>query len=120
MIDYDRRLNDRARELRKNMTPAEKKIWYEVFSSRQFHGYRFLRQKPLLHFIVDFYCSELLLVIEIDGSSHDDKIEYDEERTVLLEAQGLKVLRYLNEDILGNLEGVKGDLEKHVPLFQVD
>ena len=98
-----------ARQNRKNMTPPEKKIWYEVLSRKQ-TGYKFLRQHPLGDFITDFYCRELKLVIEIDGDSHVEQEQYDQQRTLFLEQRGLHVLRYNNRDVLSNLEGVKESL----------
>ncbi|HSA34029.1 MAG TPA: endonuclease domain-containing protein [bacterium] len=113
IADYDVRLKARARELRRNQTEAEKKLWVELLRDRVF-GYKFTRQKPLLHFIADFYCSELLLVIELDGSSHDEKAEYDEERTILLNQLGIQVIRYTNSDVLQNIEGVYADLKTRI------
>ena len=66
---------------------------------RQFADYKFLRQKPIDNYIVDFYCSELCLVIEIDGDSHAEAVEYDAARTKVLEALGLTVVRYTNDDV---------------------
>jgi len=65
--------------------------------------YRFLRQKPIDCFILDFYCSKLLLGIEVDGSSHDNKQEYDEARTGRLNFLGIKIIRYTNEVILKDI-----------------
>ena len=109
-IRYDTRLKDRARSNRKNPTPAEKLAWEKLFSNKQFHGYKFSRQKMLAWFIVDFYCSELQLVVEIDGKIHDGRVEYDAERTYELEKIWLKVLRYTNEEILWNIDSVRIDL----------
>ena len=86
------------------MTGPEKKIWYEILSRKNFEGYIFLRQKPLLDYIVDFYCYELALVIEIDGESHRGKETYDEQRTQKLAEVGIEVLRVSNDDVLQNLE----------------
>lgn len=109
-IPYNTALKERARKLQKNMTVAEKKIWNEVLSRKQFENLKFLRQKPLDNFIVDFYCSKLLLVIEIDGDSHAEQLEYDEERTKKLEKFGIKVIRYTNDEIMNNISGVYDDL----------
>ena len=110
-LRYDPRLKDRARENRKNPTPAEDVAWNMLFSNKQFHGYKFSRQKMLWWFIVDFYCSKLQLVVEIDGKIHDERWEYDSERTCELEKMWLKVLRYTNEEILWNIDSVRIDLE---------
>jgi len=89
-------------------------MWTEVLRMRQFARYKFLRQKPIANFIVDFYCSELHLVIEIDGDTHGESITYDLERTKLLNARGLTVIRYTNEDILKNIAGVYDDLASRI------
>ena len=80
-----------ARENRKNLTVPEKKIWYEILARKQ-TGYKFLRQHPIGHFITDFYCRELRLIIEIDGDSHSTQEDNDFQRTSYFEAKGLKVL----------------------------
>ncbi len=91
--------------LRRNMTPAEKKLWYQFLRS---FPHRVLRQRPIDHYIVDFYCRALHLVIEIDGESHftnDGKMN-DEYRTSTLNAYGLTVLRFTNRDIMASFQGV--------------
>ena len=113
-LPYDKKLTALARKNRKNPTFAEQKIWLEVLSRRQFSAYKFLRQKPIEHFIVDFYCAELRWVIEIDGDSHAEQVEYDENRTSLLQQHGLTMIRYANRDVLNNIEGVYDDLVKRL------
>ena len=113
-LPYNKSLNALARENRSNPTKAESKIWQEVLRMRQFEQYKFLRQKPIGGYIVDFYCSELRLVIEIDGDSHAESVEYDEERTKLLNSLGLQVIRYTNDDVLRNIEGVHEDLSQRI------
>lgn len=109
-LPYNKNLTARARENRNNPTKAESKIWHEVLRMRQFANYKFLRQKPIGNYIVDFYCAELLLVIEIDGDSHAESVEYDAERTKILESLGLTVFRYANDAVLRNIQGVYDDL----------
>ncbi|HEX9916420.1 MAG TPA: endonuclease domain-containing protein [candidate division Zixibacteria bacterium] len=109
-IPYKRKLTKLAQQNRDNPSPAEKKIWYEVLCRKQFEEYKFTRQKPITNFIVDYYCSKLQLVIEIDGDSHVENKEYDEARTSVLNQYGLKVLRYTNRDVMNNIEGVYQDL----------
>ena len=111
-LPYNRKLTKLARQNRNNRTPAEKKVWYEVLCRKQFQGYKFTRQKPLGDYIVDFYCSKLQLVIEIDGDTHAEDREYDEARTEALSQLGLRVLRYDNRDVFSNIEGVYQDLMK--------
>lgn len=113
-LPYDNRLTALARQNRKNPTPAESLIWNKVLRSRQLAAYKFLRQKPIGSYIVDFYCAELKLVIEIDGDSHAEQQDYDARRTVFLEDHGLRILRYANRDILHNLPGVYDDLTSHI------
>ncbi|MDQ5768227.1 endonuclease domain-containing protein [Thiothrix subterranea] len=95
-----------ARVNRKNPTPAEYKMWSEILRRRQLTGFKFLRQKPIDGYIVDFYCATLALAIEIDGDSHADKMEYDTERTRILNAYDLQIIRYTNDEVLGNPQGV--------------
>lgn len=104
-LPYNPALVERAKQLRKNMTPAEKKLWYQYL--RDFK-YRVLRQRPINQFIVDFYCAHLRLVIEVDGDSHfsDNAQAYDSDRSRVLEGYGLNVLRFTNEQVLQNFEAV--------------
>jgi very-short-patch-repair endonuclease len=113
-LPYNKNLAARARENRKNPTKAESKIWNEVLRMRRFAGYKFLRQKPIDNYIADFYCSELQLVVEVDGDSHAEAIEYDRERTKVLEALGLTVARYSNYEVVHNIEGVYEDLSRRI------
>jgi very-short-patch-repair endonuclease len=115
-LPYNKNLTTLARQNRSNPTPAESKIWREILRIRQFANYKFLRQKPLGGYIVDFYCSELRLVIEIDGNSHAEQLEYDAERTRFLNAIGLQVVRYTNDEVLHNIEGVYDDLSRQLLL----
>jgi very-short-patch-repair endonuclease len=109
-LPYKRKLTELARKNRNNPSPAGKKIWSKVLCRKQFKGYKFTRQKPLGGYIVDFYCSKLQLVIEIDGDSHVENKEYDETRTEVLSQLGLRVLRYTNREVLNNLDGVYQNL----------
>ena len=109
-LPYDKKLIAFARENRKNATPAEQKMWFEVLCRRRFADYKFTRQKPIGNFIVDFYCAELRWVIEIDGDSHAEQAVYDESRTTLLQKSGLTVIRYDNRDVLNNIAGIYDDL----------
>ncbi len=96
---------DRARELRRKQTPAEKEMWGHL-RNRQLFGFRFRRQHPIGSFIVDFYCAACRLVVEIDGDSHAEQVEYDSERTAWLSEQGYRVIRFTNRDVIHRLEGV--------------
>ena len=94
-----------AKELRKNMTKEERHLWYDFLKS---HAARFQRQKILGKYIVDFYCAEAKLVIELDGSQHyeAEAMERDAERTAFLESYGLRVVRIPNNEVNANFEGV--------------
>ncbi len=104
-IPYNPALKDRARELRQAMTLAERKLWFEFLRT---HSVRWLRQKPLGNYIVDFYCSEKNIVIEIDGDPHftDAGQEYDAKRTTFLGSYGLSVIRFTNLDVLERFEAI--------------
>jgi len=112
-LSFNPRLKNLARVNRKSMNRPEAGIWYEILHNKKMH-YRFLRQKPILNYIVDFYCSKIKLAIEIDGESHNAQIEYDRERTGKLNQLGIKVVRYSNLEIMSNLEGVYFDLKKQI------
>jgi very-short-patch-repair endonuclease len=103
-LPYNKKLNERVRELRKNMTEPEKKLWRFLRTLE----YPILRQRIIDNFIADFYCAKLKLVIEVDGDSHftDEGKIYDEERTKILECFGLKVIRFTNYDVMNNFECV--------------
>ena len=95
----------RAEVLRKKMTEAEKILW-EVLKTKKLSGYKFRRQHPILKFILDFYCHESKLGIEIDGQVHNSKEQrfYDEDRTDILKEYGIKIIRFHNNEIIENLE----------------
>jgi very-short-patch-repair endonuclease len=94
-----------ARALRVTMTDAERRLW-ACLRGRRLVGYKFRRQHPLGRFIVDFACIEHRLVIEVDGGQHCDSPD-DERRTAWLERQGWRVLRFWNNEVLTNSEGVQ-------------
>jgi very-short-patch-repair endonuclease len=94
----------RAIELRKELTPAERKLWSKIRNDQL--GVNFRRQHAIGTFIPDFVCIEKKLVIELDGSQHLEQEEYDKERTKYLESQGYKVIRFWNNDVIKNIDGV--------------
>jgi very-short-patch-repair endonuclease len=110
--NYNSKLNIRSKTMSKNMTKAEAKIWFEVLANKQLGGYKFTKQKVVGNYILDFYCSKLQLAIEIDGDSHagDSAEEYDQIRTNFLEALGIKVVRFTNNEVLSCIECVKDEL----------
>ncbi|WP_349927343.1 endonuclease domain-containing protein [Acinetobacter sp. A1-4-2] len=96
-----------AKSMRHTATDAENLMW-QILRAKRFMNLKFRRQHVIKPYIVDFYCHEIGLVIELDGGQHgtDDALEYDAERTKFLEALGLTVLRYWNHDMLGRLDVV--------------
>jgi very-short-patch-repair endonuclease len=101
----------RARQLRYEQTPAEAKLW-DFLRDRQLDGYKFRRQHPIGRFIVDFYCPEQKLVVEIDGPVHHEQTDRDEERTQVLQASGYRVYRWTNEQVEENLAEVLNVLQR--------
>jgi len=99
------------RELRHNTTPAEKIFWSKV-ANRTFQNLKFRKQHGIGPFVVDFYCPEKKIIVEIDGDSHatDTGIENDQERAKYLAGLGYKIVRYQNSDVLNNIDGVFEDL----------
>ena len=95
----------RAKELRQNMTPAEKILWQHLRAKR-FNNLKFRRQQILEGFIVDFYCHSLGLIIEVDGKIHNKQKEYDRDRDKILSANNLHILRFTNEQVRENIEAV--------------
>ena len=100
-LPYNPKLKERARVLRRGMTNAEKKLWHQCLRGFPVQWYR---QKPLDHFVVDFYCPKLNLVIEVDGEIHSSAAAkaYDEGRTKILEGYGIKILRFQNAEVFKN------------------
>lgn len=100
-------IKELARSMRRNPTPAENVLWQRI-RKKQINGFRFRRQQAMGRFIVDFYCFEAKLVIEIDGAVHDvpSRAEYDEQRQHHLESLGLFVLRFTNAQVINNAVAV--------------
>ena len=105
MKQYNKANIPLAKELRKNMTPWERKLWYEFLRS---YPVRFQRQKAIGNYIADFYCAKARLVVELDGSGHftPEQAEKDKIRTKELESMNLRILRFLNRDVDTNFYGV--------------
>ena len=102
---HNKALVTNAKNLRKNMTKEERHLWYDFLRP---YPVRFFRQKILGKYIVDFYCAEAKLIVELDGSQHyeDKEMEYDAERTTYLELYGVRVLRIPNNEVNQNFSGV--------------
>ena len=105
MLNYNKNNVALARVLRKNMTPQERKLWYDFLRNYEI---RFQRQKPIGNYIADFYCHKARLIIELDGSGHyfDKQEKRDKPRTEELESLGLRVIRFSNLDVDNNFDGV--------------
>jgi very-short-patch-repair endonuclease len=103
----------RARILRREMTEAEKRLW-RMLRSRQTEGYRFRRHVPIGGFIADFVCHAARLIVEIDGGQHDLISEEETTRTRFLESEGYRVLRFWNNEVLENPEGVRSVIAENL------
>jgi very-short-patch-repair endonuclease len=99
----------RARRLRRDMTKAEKKLWYRI-RGEQLEGHQFRKQVPLDPYILDFACLRKRLALEVDGSQHADISATERERNQFLRAEGFVVIRYWNTEVLQNIDGVLLDL----------
>ncbi len=115
IIPYNKNLKQLARKLRNDSTLGEVLLWNEL-KNKQLLGFDFHRQKPLLNYIVDFYCYELELVIEIDGSYHnwEEQDDKDVTRDRELERYGLTILRFTEQEVRKDMQNVLRTIEKHV------
>ena len=109
IISYNRNLKNLARQLRKNSTLAEVLLWQNIKGKS--YGYEFHRQVPINEYIVDFYCHELNLAIEIDGNTHDYNFDKDQARQKQLESLGINFIRFQDRDVKRNLNDVLRALE---------
>jgi len=114
-LPFNPKLCERARELRKAGNLCEVLLWKQI-NKKKFKQYDFDRQKIIGDYIVDFYCGNCNVVIEIDGSSHDDKVEYDYKRDKYLEGLGLFVIHIPAKNVFNNLSGVMAMLNNHPAL----
>jgi very-short-patch-repair endonuclease len=114
-LPYNPALKERARELRRAGNLSEVLLWQQI-KNGQFSGLDFDRQKIIGNYIVDFYCAEKSVVIEVDGSSHDSKVEYDAERDAYLTGLNLTVIHVLDSEVKSNLVGVMQFLQEHPAL----
>jgi very-short-patch-repair endonuclease len=104
-----------ARQLRKEQTDAEKLLWY-LLRGRRFCGFKFRRQYPICGYILDFYCNDAGFAVELDGGGHnyEEQRLYDEERTKVLEAASIRVVRFWNNDVLNSVEDVLEEIYLHL------
>lgn len=115
IIPYNKSLKIRARELRKNMTPAEILVWENI--RKKSLGIEFHRQVPILNYIVDFYCHEIGLVLEIDGKIHEDNFLEDEKRQREIEKYGVSFLRFTNDEVFSDLDAIKEKIPNYINEF---
>ena len=105
IIPYNPKLKERAKELRKNMTQTEIMLWLEL-KGKKMRGFDFDRQRPIDNYIVDFYCKDLMLAIEIDGESHYGNEKNDNKRQRKIETYGVRFLRFDNLEVSYKMEKV--------------
>ena len=124
MLPFDRKLKPLSSNLRSNMTDAEKLIWSKI-RRKQLNDVQFYRQKNIDHYIIDFYCPEAKLIIEIDGGQHYEKegMRKDRKRDDYLKRLDLTILRFSDIDVLKNINGVLERINEHLknlpqPLFR--
>ena len=113
IVPYNPILKERAKKLRKQSTLSEILLWNKI-KSKQILGYDFHRQKPIDNYIVDFFCVELMLAIEIDGATHFDKLDYDQKRENKLNQLGITVLRFGDIQVKKNIESVVLEIKEWI------
>lgn len=116
---YNKNLKELARKLRNNSTLAEVVLWDKVLRKKQLRGYSFLRQRPLENYIVDFFCKDLKLIIELDGEIHKFQKVKDKKRDEEIKRFGYSIMRFDNEDIMNGLPNVVRTLENFVDEFEI-
>jgi len=116
-LPYRPHLTSVARMLRKNMTKSEILLWQEIKNKRVL-GYDFHRQRPIDEFIVDFFCPRLSLAVEIDGDSHEGKLDRDSKRQQEIEQYGVHFLRFDDEEVKENLDGVLDAIRDWIEMKQ--
>lgn len=113
---YNKRLKFLARKLRKNPTKAETILWNEVLCQKRMLGFRFLRQRPISNYIVDFFCKELALIIEVDGYSHhlEEVFHQDQIRGNQLKSLGFHILRFNDSEVNSDINNVIRTIENWI------
>ncbi len=112
---YNKKLKPLARNLRNNSTLGEIKLWSEVLRAKRFYGYQFNRQYAIDNYIVDFICRRLKLIIEVDGMSHQYKVEADRKRDEVLNSLGYEVLRVTESEVMNDINNVIRSIEFYLP-----
>lgn len=115
IIPYKPYLKKYARSLRNGSTQSEIELWKEL-RAKEFHGYKFIRQKPLLNYIADFYCYEMELVIELDGYTHqfEETQIRDKKKDKSLQESGLTVMRFTDDEVLSDMCNVLAVIKEHI------
>ena len=109
----NKHLKERSRDLRKNLTDAEQKLWQKL-RNKQIHDHKFRRLFVLGNYIVDFICLDKRLIIEVDGGQHMDNVNYDLQRDEWLKSQNFKVLRFWNNQVLNEIDSVLENIVKNL------
>ncbi len=119
---YNTKLQPFANDLRKRMTKAEACLWKFALRASQLKGYPLRRQRPVLNYIADFMCKDLMLIIEVDGITHHDEkvIENDKRRQAELEQAGFTVLRFTDTEVLKGMTGVIAELEDWIEKYEAN
>lgn len=119
IIPYNAKLKELARQLRNNSTKAEVFLWQKI-KRKQFYGYDFHRQKPIDNYIVDFFCNELMLGIEIDGYSHQvvEVFEKDKVKEEKIRSLGISLLRFTDDQIYNDMDNVLRAIESFIVEFE--
>lgn len=113
---YNIKLKKYTRSLRKNQTDTERLVWSKL-RNKQLKGLKFYRQYAIDNYIIDFYCPEKKLGIELDGSQHMEQIEYDQKRSNDLQKHGIIIIRFLDNDVLKNINGVLETIDKELTIL---
>ena len=110
-----------CRDFRKNPTKAEACLW-KILRAKRLDGFKFRRQHPMKDYILDFYCPELKLAIEVDGQVHmdEEQIKYDQERTNILMEYGISVIRFWNSEVQNDITSVVNRIRKFITAHKVD
>lgn len=112
---YNKKLKPLAKKLRNDSTSGEIRLWSEVLRAKRFYGYQFNRQFPIDNYIADFICRKLKLIIEVDGRSHQFKVEADRKRDQVLNSLGYRVLRVSEGEVMNNINNVIRSIETYLP-----
>ena len=116
--NYNKDKKSFARKLRKNSTLSEFTLWNHLLKGRKLNGYQFFRQRPIDKYIVDFYCKDLKLIIELDGITHLNKQNKDDAREIELKKLGNSLIRFKDEEVIDDFNLVKLTLEKWIDNYE--